>query len=158
MEAGRPCSDGKGRGVTVGDVARPKPDLQRYTRAVLALAMGRDGLTPSWARPQLDPSPPKRGSDGRVGDTKLDTDPRKRLACGIEFGRFAHLLIIQALAANEDAPRTEHIRNSGLGDAVAMSDLLGSGSRLVPTHNIGHIIGPQEALGARFWAVLGQPR
>jgi hypothetical protein len=39
--------------------------------------MERQGLTPSWARPQLNPMLFERGGDGRVSDAEMGTDPRK---------------------------------------------------------------------------------
>ena len=67
----------KGRGIAVGVVVKPKPDLEGYAKVILTLAMNREGLTPSWARPQIDPLPPKRDSDGRVRDTKAGAKPRE---------------------------------------------------------------------------------
>ena len=55
----------------------PKPDLDRSCERYWRSLWSEKGLTPSWARPQLDPLPPKRGSDGRVGDIKTGTEPRK---------------------------------------------------------------------------------
>jgi hypothetical protein len=40
-------------------------------------AMEQRGLTPSWARPELDALPPKRGGDGRVGDALPGAKPRE---------------------------------------------------------------------------------
>lgn len=56
---------------------KDSPDLKLYARAILGLAMERHGLTPTWTRPELDALLAEYGSDGRVGDTKLRTDPRK---------------------------------------------------------------------------------
>jgi hypothetical protein len=67
----------KGRAITVRSVVKPKPDMHRLVKAAMAIAMEEHGLTPSWARPQLDPVSSKRGSDGRVGDAVADTKPRE---------------------------------------------------------------------------------
>ena len=43
-----------------------KPDLRHLVKAVMAIAMERQGLTPSWARPQLDALLSQRDSYGRM--------------------------------------------------------------------------------------------
>jgi hypothetical protein len=55
----------------VRSVVKPKPDADRYARAVLAVVLEQHGLTPSWARPQLDSLPPQRSSNGRLGNTEM---------------------------------------------------------------------------------------
>jgi hypothetical protein len=63
--------------ITVRSVKKDPPDPALYVRAILGLAMERHGLTPTWTRPELDALLAEYGSDGRVGDTKPSTDPRK---------------------------------------------------------------------------------
>lgn len=67
----------KGRTLTVRSVVKPKPDPKLYAWALIQLAMERQGLAPTWTRPELDALLSKFGSDGRVGDTKPGTEPRK---------------------------------------------------------------------------------
>ncbi|MDB5176577.1 MAG: hypothetical protein JWN75_245 [Candidatus Saccharibacteria bacterium] len=50
----------KGRAITIRAVVKPKPDPKIYARAILGLAMMRQGVTPTWSRSQLDSSPPNQ--------------------------------------------------------------------------------------------------
>jgi hypothetical protein len=61
----------KGRAIAVRSIVKPKPDAERYARTVLAVAMERQGLTPPWARPQVDSLPSKRSSNGCLGNTEV---------------------------------------------------------------------------------------
>jgi hypothetical protein len=72
--------------------------------------------------------------------------------------RLIDLFVIQALTADSDALFAEHVGDASLGDAVALADLLGSLSRLVAVHDIGDIVGGQEALRARFRGVPARQR
>ena len=65
------------RTVMVRSVVKPKPDPKLYARALIQLAMERQGLTPTWARPELDTLSAEYGSDSRVGDSKPGAEPRK---------------------------------------------------------------------------------
>jgi hypothetical protein len=67
----------KGRAITVRSVVKPQPDFHHLAKAVVASLLEQQGLTPSWARPQLDTLPPKRSGDGRIGDVVASSDPRK---------------------------------------------------------------------------------
>ena len=58
----------KARGITVRAVVKPVPDPDRYAKAILALAMERQGLTPSRARSELNAVPAQRARDGH-GET-----------------------------------------------------------------------------------------
>jgi hypothetical protein len=50
----------------------------------------------------------------------------------------------------------EHSGHPGLGDAVAIADLLGGFAGFVAVHDIGDILRSQEALEAGFGDILGQ--
>lgn len=65
----------KDRYITVRSVKKDPPDPALYARALLQLAMERHGLTPTWARPELDALLAEYGGDGRVGDAKASTKP-----------------------------------------------------------------------------------
>jgi hypothetical protein len=58
------------------------------------------------------------------------------------------------MAADGDALLAEHGSDTGLGDAVASGNLLCCASGLVSPHNVGEVIDGQEALRARWWAVM----
>jgi hypothetical protein len=70
------------------------------------------------------------------------------VAGGIEFGSLTDLFTSKALAADGDALLTEHRGHPGFGDAAASTDLLRRVSGLVFLHDVGDIIGGQEALRA----------
>jgi hypothetical protein len=50
----------------------------------------QQGLTPSWARPQLDTLPPKRRSDRRVGNIRVGSKPSHTLNYASAFIKRAH--------------------------------------------------------------------
>lgn len=63
---------------------------------------------------------------------------------------------VHALTAHSDALFAEHVGDASLGDAVVIADLLSGLADLVAMHNVGDVLGGQEALAAAFWAVLGR--
>lgn len=89
-----------------------------------------------------------------MGDVVASAEPGERAASGIQRGSFTDLFIIQALAADGDALRTQDGGQSGLGDAVATADLLGGLTGLVTVHDVGDVLSAQEAFGAGFSDIL----
>lgn len=69
------------RSAAYGRAAKFSPRLQdqpiwgQYVTAVLAVAMKRQGLTPTWARPELNTLLAEDRGDGRVRDAETDTEP-----------------------------------------------------------------------------------
>ena len=70
--------------------------MNHLAETVVAQLLVERGLQPAWPRPQLDPLPPKRSSDGRVGDTVARTKPGQRFAGAVKLGDFIDLFIVQA--------------------------------------------------------------
>lgn len=112
-------------------------------------------LTPSWARPQLDPLPPQRSRDGGMGDAVATARRCERFASGIEPCCFSGLFVAEALATDGNALLTENTGDGGLGNAVVSADLLGGFAGFVAIDDVGDVGGAQEAFRARFRAVLG---
>jgi hypothetical protein len=60
------------------------------------------------------------------------------------------------LAPDRDTVFAEHDGNASLGDAVASADLLGGLASFVASHDVGYVLGAQEAFGTGFRFVLIQ--
>jgi hypothetical protein len=60
----------------------------------------------------------------------------------------------EALAADGDALPAQHRGDTGLGDAVAGTNLLGRLARVVPLHDLVGIFSGQAALRTGWWAVI----
>jgi len=60
------------------------------------------------------------------------------------------------LAADGDALLTENSGDTGLGDAIDVANLLSGFASFVAVHDIGNILGGQEALRARVSLILGR--
>jgi hypothetical protein len=71
-----PCVGGQAFGGTAA-VDDRHPDARRENRAVVAQLLEQRGLTPSRARPQLNPLSPKRIGNGRMGYAVAGTKPGK---------------------------------------------------------------------------------
>jgi hypothetical protein len=63
------------------------------------------------------------------------------------------LFFVKPLTSDGDTVISQDRGNAGLRDAVALADMLGGFTALVPPHDIGDGIGGQEPFGARFWTV-----
>jgi hypothetical protein len=60
----------------------------------------------------------------------------------------------EALAANGDALLAEHGGNTGLGDAVAVSDLFGRVAGLVVLQDVVDVVGAEEPFRAGWQAIV----
>lgn len=69
-------------------------------------------------RSQLDALPPKRIGDRRVRGAVACTAPRERVACCVELGGFADMLVDELLAADCDVLLAEDAGDASLGDNV----------------------------------------
>jgi hypothetical protein len=74
-------------------------------------------------------------------------------ALGVEPGGFTDLFLREALAANGDAVLAEHGGNTGLGDAVAVSDLFGRVAGLV-LQDVVDVVGAEEPFRAGWQAIV----
>jgi hypothetical protein len=76
-----------------------------------------------------------------VRDAVASTEPSEGFAGAIQGCRFHHVFGAEALAADGGALLSEDRGHSGLGDALAIADLLGGFASFVSIHDVGNVIG-----------------
>jgi hypothetical protein len=76
--------------------------------------------------------------------------------CSVERGGLGRLVVVQALATDDDTLLAKESGDPSLGDAVVRTDLLRGLASLVASHNIGGAFGPQKAFRTGFRLVLIQ--